>query len=161
MDLINLALKMKDYEWAKELMKQSEDLDNKKLEFNLDKKMEFNIEESIALEDISTQYAVREKVGLRGFNINSDYDRNSSDLVITEKDSYQKGEKVNFVVPAKEELIFIRGTFSGYLMGLGEAYKILNSQILNHFASKEGQSNTNEGNIRKQVKPRKGKPKPN
>jgi hypothetical protein len=160
MDLMNLALKFKDYEWAKEIYKQNESLETNGIDIDSENKIQSNYEETIALEDIYTQYAVREKDGLRSFNINSEFDRNSSELAILENPPYKKGQKVNFFIPSKEDLIFIRGTFNGYLIGLDEAYRNLNKQILNYFSSIEEKENADESNVKKQVKPRKGKSKP-
>lgn len=164
MNLMDLALKYRDYEWLKELLKEKEQLET--LEQAADESTGagmFN-EEAVALEDILAPYAVKEKNGLRAFNIDSDFDRNHSDLVLTEKPPYHRGEKVRFRNPSNEELIYIRGMMNGYMSGYDEANYSLNSQLIQFYkamaAQKSGAKPAPKENPKKGAKPKKSKPKP-
>jgi hypothetical protein len=144
MDLINLALQYRDYEWVKELLKleKSEEAEGKGVKPDKTEervKVDIFNEESIALEAITSTYAVKEKSGLRAFNINSEYDRNMSDIVFVEKPAYKRGEKVSYRVPTNEEIIFARGMVNGYVTGYGEANNRLNSQLMEYFNAFEVQ----------------------
>lgn len=126
MDLMDLALQMKDYEWAKQL--QDEDTKEVKVNYNSlnsqiqsDKHIETDSkynESIIALEDITTNIIVKTNEGARNINIMSEYDRLESDLGITEKQSYSKGEYVNFYSPDTDELCYLRGYYNGYYYGM-------------------------------------------
>lgn len=165
MDLINLALKYRDYEWLNELLK----LDKQPLEQNEPQKeiiqenarADLFKEESVALEMITNTYAVKEKMGVRAFNINSEFDRNLSEIVMVEKPSYRKGEKVKFRNPSNEEMIFARGIVNGYIMGYGEANNNINMQLMEYFNSVGAQpskkQNSAETNPKKLSKPKKGR----
>lgn len=129
-----MALKYRDLEWAKELS----NLENQpepavKEEVNKGEEPQnisqtvFN-KESTALENIVYQYAIKEKNGIRSFNINSEFDRNEAELVIIEKPFYARGETVKYYVPSKDELSFMRGTVNGFVMGYREAFRDVNVQ---------------------------------
>ena len=172
MDLINLALQFKDFEWIKELMKLEDNVEasGTVMEDSVEASstvMEESVkadlfnEESVALENITNTYAVRERIGIRAFNINSEYDRNLSDLVMVERPSYRKGEKVKYRKPSNEEIIFARGIVNGYVLGYSEANNNLNNQLLEYFGSIESQILKKEagiGNNQKKItRPRKTK----
>ena len=153
MDLMDLALKYKDYEWAKELAGQRELPEVSNPEANEKAIAEVFIEEKAALEDIFNTYAVEEKAGIRSFNINSEFDRNNSDVVIIEKMSYKKGEKVRYKIPTSNELNYIRGMVNGYLAGYEEANKVINRQMVQFYEAVTAQTpksqSTNAGKKKK------------
>lgn len=160
MDLINLALQFKDYEWIKDLLKQEEEAKAVSESIKGNVKAGLFNEESVALENISNTYAVREKIGIRAFNINSEFDRNLSDLVMLEHPSYRKGEKVKYRSPSNEEMIFARGIVNGYVMGYSEANNTLNNQLREYisvYGAQEQQKEGNEENGKKFKRPRKPK----
>jgi len=138
MDLINLALQFRDYEWTRELL----ELENSVQAPTsiVEESVKLYTEESVALENITNTYAVREENGVRAFNINSEYDRNLSDLVMVEHSSYRKGEKVKYRNPSNEEMIFARGIANGYVLGYNEAINNLNNQFMDYFNSVESQT---------------------
>lgn len=171
MDLINLALQFRDYEWIKELLKQEEEdkvsnasaskNDSAERNDNASRNVKAGLfdEESVALENIINTYAVREKIGIRAFNINSEFDRNLSDLVMLERPAYRKGEKVRFRSPSNEELIFARGIVNGYVLGYSEANNTLNDQLKEYisvFGAQEQKREGTQGNAKRLRKP--GKP---
>lgn len=154
MDLINLALQFKDYEWMKELVKLGEDMEASKAVMEKNVKADLFKEESVALESITNTYAVRERIGIRAFNINSEYDRNLSDLVMVERPSYRKGEKVKYRIPSSEEMIFARGIVNGYILGYSEANNTLNNQLMEYFnmvESQTGKKDSGIGNNQKKI----------
>ena len=161
MDLINLALQFRDYEWIKELMalETEPEAAGNAMEGNV--KADLFNEESVALENITNTYAVRERMGIRAFNINSEYDRNLSSLILVERPSYRKGEKVRYRNPSSEEMIFARGIVNGYVLGYSEANNNLNNQLMEYFTSVESQmlkKGTGAGNVQKKSsRPRKTK----
>ena len=135
MDIMDLALKYKDFEWAKELpgaLDLSETSKNAPEEKVLS---EIFINEDIALEDIFNTYGIKEEGGIRSFNIRSEFDRNNSELVIIEKNSYKKGEIVRYKIPTNSELLYIRGMVNGYIMGYGEANNTINQQMIQLYSS--------------------------
>lgn len=140
MDLMDLALKYKDYEWVKELAKQMDQPESVEKDFSENTSVGVYNKEDVALEDILNSYGVKENAGIRSFNIHSEFDRNNSDLVFIEKPSYKKGETVKYRVPTANELIFIRGTVSGYVMGYGDAQKTINQQMMQFYNSVTTQS---------------------
>lgn len=158
MNLLDLALKYNDYDWAKEIYNFDhadytsalDTVEADKTELGL-----FN-EKGIALEDILAQYAVVEKDGLRNFNINSDFDRNEADLVLVEKPPYAKGGTVKYYAPSKMELIQMRGIVNGYMMGYREAFFDINKSYLAIFDQMEaGKKDT--GNKAKRERKNSGK----
>ena len=161
MDLINLALQFRDYEWTRELLELEDSMQapNSAMEESI--KADLYTEESVALENITNTYAVREKNGVRAFNINSEYDRNLSDLVMMEHSSYRKGEKVKYRNPSNEEMIFARGVVNGYILGYNEANNNLNNQFMEYFNSVESRTlkkKAGVGNNQKRTsKPRKAR----
>lgn len=161
MDLINLALQYKDYEWVKELTKQEEPVKASDAVMEKSAKADLFTEESVALENITNTYAVRERIGIRAFNINSEFDRNLSDLIMVERPSYRKGEKVKYRNPSSEEMIFARGIVNGYVLGYGEANNTLNSQLMEYFNAMESQTSKKQATIetsqKKVTRPRKTK----
>jgi hypothetical protein len=120
---MDLALQIKDYEWAKQL--QDEDYTkevkidcaslNKQIQS--DKQVEIDSkynQKIIALEDITTNIIVKTNKGARNINIMSEYDRLDSDIGVTEKQSYCKGEYVKFYSPDTDELYYLKGYYQGY-----------------------------------------------
>lgn len=161
MDLMNLALKYKDYEWAGELAKLEEQAEEYEEAVVESVKADIFNEESVALENIANTYAVKEKIGIRAFNINSEYDRNLSELVLVERRFYRKGEKIRYRTPTSEEMIFARGIVNGYVMGYSEANNNLNSQLMAYFNAIEPQASKKQDSIeidqKKAPKQRKNK----
>ncbi|MCX7709327.1 MAG: hypothetical protein N2484_05700 [Clostridia bacterium] len=125
MNLIDLALKFNDFQWAEELVNNDEVIEA--LEGELGKTTIFN-KEAPALEKITTQYGVKEKNGVRAFNINSEFDRNEAELVLVEESSYSIGDTVKYYIPSRDELTYIRGNVNGFVMGYREALKDVNLQ---------------------------------
>lgn len=167
MDLINLALKYRDYDWVKELLNLEKDEESIEQdvyeeipEMVQEKSVKADLfsEESVALENITNTYAVKEKIGIRAFNINSEYDRNMSDLVLVERPHYKKGEKVKYRNPSNEEMIFARGMVNGYIMGYGEANNNLNNQLMEYFNAFDSLDNKKQtAGSKKTTKARKNK----
>lgn len=159
MDLINLALQFKDYKWVRELMKQKEHVEASDTVMEESVKADLFNEESVALENITNTYAVKERVGVRAFNIKSEFDRNLSDLVMVERPTYRKGEKVRYRHPSNEETIFARGIANGYVLGYSEANNDLNRQMMEYFNAVESQTLKKRASIgtsqKKITKPRK------
>ncbi|MCX8129857.1 MAG: hypothetical protein N3I35_07130 [Clostridia bacterium] len=125
MNIIDLALQFNDLEWAKKLTEQERHQEEPVNEENIVTIFDRN---SIALENIVTQYAVKEKDGIRAFNINSMYDRNEADLILTETPPYNLGDVVKYYIPTKEELTYMRGMVNGYHMGYRDAYSKVNRE---------------------------------
>jgi hypothetical protein len=156
MDLMDLALKFKDYEWVKELVRQMEQPESPQRDSNENASIGVYIKEGIALEDIFNTYAVKENAGIRSFNINSEFDRNNSELVLVEKISYKKGEQVRYKIPTINELTYIRGMVNGYMMGYKESQKIINNQMIQFYNSVTAQipktQSTTKGKLKKDQK---------
>lgn len=159
MDLINLALQFKDYEWVKELVELENNVEVPNTAVEERARDDLFSEKSLALENITNTYAVREKSGIRAFNINSEFDRNLSDLVMVERPSYKKGEIVKFRTPSNEEIIFARGIVNGYILGYGEANNNFNKQLMQYFNAIEPQDSKKQAAIgtspKKVTRPRK------
>lgn len=143
MDLMDLALQMKDYEWAKQLQNEKYNEEVKVDYASLSKKIESNkhIETDskynqslIALEDITTNIIVKTNEGARDVNIMSEYDRLNSDIGVAEKQSYNKGETVKFYSPDNEELYFLKGYYQGYYNGMLHTNN-QNYETINHLQS--------------------------
>lgn len=123
MDIIDLALQFKDYDWAKELLEEKYQKKEPEIEESL---ITLFDKVSIALDSLATQYAVKEHNGIRSFNINSFFDRNEAELVLVEKPPYAVGDAVKYYIPTKDELTYMRGTVNGYHMGYRDAYSAVN-----------------------------------
>jgi hypothetical protein len=118
MDMIDLALQMKDFEWAKQLQEEKDRPQEIKVDYNsLHKQVESDSkynEVGKALEDITSQCIVKTYEGLRNINLFSEYDRLDSQIVVAEKDSYKKGETIKYYSPDIETLYYLKGYYQGY-----------------------------------------------
>jgi hypothetical protein len=124
---MDLALQMKDYEWAKQLQDEEHtkevkvDYASLNNQIQSDKQVETDSKYNqsiIALENITTNIIVKTNEGARNVNIMSEYDRLDSDIGVAEKQSYSKGENIKFYSPDVEELYYLKGYYQGYYDGI-------------------------------------------
>jgi hypothetical protein len=129
MDIIDLALQMKDFEWAKQL--QEENLNHKKVNdvkidyASLHKQVESDSKynnSAIALEDITSVWLIKLNNGVRNLNFISEIDRTETEILIAEKDKYNKNEMVKYYIPDFETQCYLKG----YIQGIYQQY--LNNQ---------------------------------
>lgn len=125
MDLMDLALQYHDYAWAAWLAKQMKRTDEPKGEGMLNTLF---CNESVAVEPLLSRYAVKAEVGIRSFNVYSDFDRNNAEVVFIEQPPYSIGDTVRYYTPSNIELAYLRGMASGYITGYREAYRCVNMQ---------------------------------
>ncbi len=125
MDLMDLALQMKDYEWAKELQQEKNTneirIDYASLHNQIESESKYS-ESAIALEDIITSWIIKWNNGVRNLNLMSEVDRIDTEILLAEKDKYNKGEIVKYYIPDFETQCYLKG----YLQGTYQQY--LNNQ---------------------------------
>jgi hypothetical protein len=109
---VDKALEFKDYEWLQKLQKDKYE--------QLDKGTSNNgfYKTISALEDINSQYSIKDKNGLRNINWNSDYDIEYGEIVYLEKESYRKYDLVRYKDLTELESYYVRG----YIKGIQQNY---------------------------------------
>lgn len=115
-DLINLALDLKDFEWVKQLTKEKHAF----IKSTQTNTLEFT-SKCVAIEDITSNYAVLEPLGLRNLRWDN-YDLMYSSLVMINKQSATVKELVSYRVLSDEERIMLYGFYLGHNDGYQKGY---------------------------------------
>jgi|GEM_PF-5092792 len=115
-DLINLALDLKDFEWVKQLIKEKQSF----LHSASTNASEFT-NKCVAIEDITSNYAVLEPLGLRNLRWDN-YDLMYSSLVMISKKSALANEIVGYRILSDEERLVLYGFYLGHDDGYKKGY---------------------------------------